>query len=1607
MSNLIYRGIIRFCIVVGSAGLVMIINKKIIIIIIVIILLTDIIIVSGEPNRVKKTKNQINDVDMNFNKLNQNEIFEELTTNPDYFIENNGQLPNDGIKYYSPDGSTWFTAGAVWLKPWQEDTTNECMVLKHEFIGAQEILPIARQPLESYSNFYYGKSPSTWSTGVQHYKEIYYENLYEDIDLRYYTVDQGLKYDFIIHPGADPSQIRLKYSGASQVEVNEPGELIIKTPVGDFIDGDLLIYQDQFGSCETIRGRFVRFNDNEYGFELLQEYDKHETLIIDPLLEYSALVGNNTYAQSRDIKVDSQGNVYIFGHVDFNDFPTTPGVINETPIGGSDLVILKLGPDSSKLIYSTYLGGSKTEVSYSMALDLSGNVYLYGYTESNDFPTTANAFDKDFSGMREIFISKLNPNATKLEYSTYIDGEGSGNYMGITVDSAGCVYATGHTNSKEFPTTPGAYNNSNISVTNIYVLKLNQSGSSLDYSALIGGNTSDYGHDIALDSNGNVHVIGKASSTDFPITDDAIDKINEDRNELVYFKLNHNGSKLLYSTYFGGSGLETGTAITLDKNNDVYITGFTGSQDFYTTSNAYGPVLNGVYNVFVIKLNSSVPRLEFSTLVGGSEQDHGNNIVVDSTENVYVTGYTWSYDFPTTPEVIKRQKEGPYDGFMFKLNPDGTKLLHSKYIGGNGTEYVYGMTIDKFNENDIYITGFTNSTDFYTTPGESNSLSKDDWAIFVQRYNTQPYLKLISLSMPEVTTPTVIYPKLQAYNFQVNLIDSMLGQNMEDVILRLGPPDKEIQLVWNYTTGQFYKRSDPNNYVSIAPTSSFHQYFHTGWKINFRIIFNWTYPTEQLQDIQAIVTGNFLPPVVIDETNIYQVENDLVFVGELFVRGEDGRYIESLDINETTLVGGGEKLKWAGLIPIYENSNMVYPPDDEFDISIFDENGSFWSDSPKAGKPFNIETISPTDSYEYYNYVVKITGIPAASDSSNVNFAIKIDGDGVIFSDFTPDINTYHKEDKLHVGVLITDIGGGLVKGSSVRYSFSFDNGSTWSNWIPVPNLESALSIRPIVPIYFDEGIDNLVKWRAEDSLDNGPVESEEFRVMVDTLPVDFSNPFPDDTDVSIVDKLHVGISISDATSGVNASTIEYSLSNDDGKTWSSWQHVSGSVNSYKVNVKLTLEFPNGTANRIKWRAVDIAGNGPIESDEYKIQVNTWKLLPIPYVILDSPENGSKVNSLTPSLEWFLQYNGTYSITYDIYFGQLPNPELVFRKIPETKYTIIEDLDDGTTYYWKIVPRANGIVGPESPIWQFTIDTDYKPVFDLEVNPETPEIELEQGVNYTVRILVSNFGELRDRISVNFQNLNISSGINIELLIPNGLEIISNGTLELQLNIHVGQHTAPGKHILVIQINSERAADYGLELKRSIQLTIEVLEKPVDELKDSPEDDYFNYLYILAVILIFLFILIFIRIEKSKALANFQRKEIYELIKEKPGIHFRMVMRTLALKPGTVAYHINVLEKQNYIKSIQKGIYRCFYPEGMKTGLKIKLTKLQQSIVFLINEHPGISSVELSKSLNKNRMVLHYNTSVLQDYGIIKKEKKGRKTMFYVTAMTSNYFEIL
>ena len=252
-----------------------------------------------------------------------NENYNNVLANiPISFTENRGQLANDDVRFYDQNGGVWFTDDGMWLEIREEITKNSResrvgsqesdklfnpmelfepsepreyrrIILKQEFVGANQIKPVGREPLGYSSNFFYGNDPSNWRTNIPNYQEIYYENIYDGIDLRYYSNQKGLKYDFIIHPGADLDQIRIKYAGADSLEIDTTGNLIINTQIEQVVDGGLLIYQDNIGGRNTVQGRFKLFNNLEYGFEILQGYDEEEILVIDPfvMLEYSTYIG--------------------------------------------------------------------------------------------------------------------------------------------------------------------------------------------------------------------------------------------------------------------------------------------------------------------------------------------------------------------------------------------------------------------------------------------------------------------------------------------------------------------------------------------------------------------------------------------------------------------------------------------------------------------------------------------------------------------------------------------------------------------------------------------------------------------------------------------------------------------------------------------------------------------------------------------------------------------------------------------------------------------------------------------------------------------------------------------------------------------------------------------------------------------------------------------------------------------------------------------------------------------------------------------------------------------------------------------------------------------
>jgi hypothetical protein len=509
--------------------------------------------------------------------------------------------------------------------------------------------------LAGTSNYFIGNDPSKWRTNVPTYAKVKYEGIYSGIDLVYYGNQRQLEYDFIVVPGADPHRIAFDVTGAKRIRRGAQGDLVFKVGEDEIHWHKPLVYQEKDGTRQEIAAHYAITDTNRVGFEVAK-YDTSRPLYIDPLI-YSTYLGGSGGDDGTGIAVDSAGYTYVVGYTESSDFPTTPGAFQTVCGGGScganngDVFVAKIDPTGSALVYSTYLGGSGDDVGSGIAVDSAGNAYVTGETQSTDFPTTPGAFQTTCCGA---FVTKVNATGSALIYSTYLRGNGIAS--AIAVDSAGDAYVTGGAGAG-LPTTSGAFQ------------------------TVYGGG----------------------------------------QNDAFVTKFNPTGSDLIYSTYLGGSLWDQGLGIAVDSAGNAYVAGATGSADF-PTMNPLQPTFGGGYgDAFVAKISPTGSALLYSTYLGGSEYDYGLGVTVDGAGDAYVTGGTGSTNFPVTPGAFQTTCKNTndcrnyMDAFVTKLNPTGSALSYSTYLGGNLSQDGNGIALD--GAGNAYVTGATRSPNFPTTPG--------------------------------------------------------------------------------------------------------------------------------------------------------------------------------------------------------------------------------------------------------------------------------------------------------------------------------------------------------------------------------------------------------------------------------------------------------------------------------------------------------------------------------------------------------------------------------------------------------------------------------------------------------------------------------------------------------------------------------------------------------------------------------------------------------------------------------------------------------------------------------------------------------------------------
>ena len=508
--------------------------------------------------------------------------------------------------------------------------------------------------------------------------------------------------------------------------------------MGVLRDSPPVAYQTIAGARVPVESRYVlQAEKARYGFAV-GSYRADQELVIDPGVQYATFLGGASHELATGIAADAAGNAYVVGTTQSPDFPTRPGSFRRTGATSnfSDVFVTKLNAAGTALVYSTFIGGSNFDFGRRIATDAAGNAYVTGQTKSSNFPTTGGAFDRTFNiancprcgiDQYDTFVTKLNAAGSALVYSTFLGGTDIDDARGIAVDGGGNAYVIGETTSRDFPTTAGGFDRIHNGAYDVFVARFNAAGSALVYSTFLGGVQVDDGERIAVDAGGNAYAMGFTSSADFPTTAGAFDTTANGAFDVFVTKLNPAGSALLYSTYLGGAGFDSGGGLTVDAAGSAYVAGGTGSTDFPTTPGAFDTVPDGS-DAFVTKLNPTGSALVYSAVFGGTASEGANGIALDAAGHAWVTGVTSSADFPVTAGAADSSFNGTADAFVSELNANGSALLYSTYLGGTQSESGNDVALDP--GGDVYVTGHTYSMDFPATTGAFDTIFNGDTSIF-------------------------------------------------------------------------------------------------------------------------------------------------------------------------------------------------------------------------------------------------------------------------------------------------------------------------------------------------------------------------------------------------------------------------------------------------------------------------------------------------------------------------------------------------------------------------------------------------------------------------------------------------------------------------------------------------------------------------------------------------------------------------------------------------------------------------------------------------------------------------------------------------------------
>lgn len=674
------------------------------------------------------------------------------------FVENIGQFPSPARFQVRGEGRTiWLAEDGLWITALER---SQGANLKLSFTGANphpRLEPF--NPLETQVSYFTGNDPAGWHTAAPAWGGVRYVDLYPGADLEVTGQGGRVVQRLVCRANCSflPEAIRLRIEGAEEVTLDGQ-DLLLQTAAGAF-SLPLLTLAAGSGAVSTAAPSLYPAAD-ALAFEVSSPFagtanaanppSGEERLPSDFLL-YATFLGGDDFDEGQAVATDSTGRAYTTGQTWSTDFPSQAGAFATSFSGGfTDAFVARLNRTGSQLSYVTFLGGSQDEWIRGIALDKSGAAYLALETQSADFPATEGAYAGQYRGSSDVAVVKLSPDGSSLVYATFLGGNQADGGRSIVVDAAGQAYITGYTYSPDFPTTAGAYQRSYNGYSDVFVARLDAAGTNLGYSTFLGSPADEGAEAIAVDAQGAVYLTGWTNAQDFPTTPGAVSPaFNGGYFDAFLTKLDPTGSGLAYSTLLGGSQDEWIFGVTVNAAGEAYLAGHTYSPDFPTTPDAYDRTCGsdshcnysalGDYftsDLFVARLDAAGGKLLYSTFLGGSDSDYAAGISVDADGTAYVTGSTWSPDFPTTPGSFDQTFNGQIDAFVARLNPAGSKLSYSTYLGGRYDDSAAAIALDP--NGMLSLTGHTWSPDFPTTPWAYDQTHRGLREAFVLKLWVQP-----------------------------------------------------------------------------------------------------------------------------------------------------------------------------------------------------------------------------------------------------------------------------------------------------------------------------------------------------------------------------------------------------------------------------------------------------------------------------------------------------------------------------------------------------------------------------------------------------------------------------------------------------------------------------------------------------------------------------------------------------------------------------------------------------------------------------------------------------------------------------------------------------